>query len=62
MVSIDPFANLSLGRAASLRWTLRDIQARRTKLMPVADGDLRHLIDLELIELRDDTGVGREAP
>ena len=49
----NPFAEFSLVRAIGLRWTLRDIQARRLKLSPVSDEDLRVLIGLGLIELHD---------
>ncbi|WP_371818041.1 hypothetical protein [Bradyrhizobium sp. CCBAU 53421] len=37
-----------------MRWTLRDIQARRLKLSPVSDDDLRVLAGLGLVELHDD--------
>jgi hypothetical protein len=53
----NPFANFDLERAIGLRWTLRDIKARRLKLLPVSDLDLRALIDLGLVELRDDAPV-----
>lgn len=33
---------------------LRDIKAKRLKLSPVSDYDLNTLIDLGLIEMRDD--------
>jgi len=49
----DPFAHLTLDRAISLRWTLRDILAKRTKFLPVADADLRLLLDIGLVELHD---------
>ena len=35
----NPFAKLGLERAIDLRWTLRDIQARRLKMSPVSDED-----------------------
>ena len=44
----NPFADFNLDKAIGLRWTLRDIQARRTKLSPVSDEDLRVLADLGL--------------
>jgi len=49
----NPFADYSLERAISLRWALRDIKAKRLKLMPVGDSDLRALIELGLIVMRD---------
>ena len=50
----NPFAELSLERAIGLRWTLRDIQARRLKMSPVSDEDLRVLTELGLIEVREE--------
>ncbi len=49
-----PFAHLGLERAIALRWTLRDIKAKRLKLSPVSAGDLNILTELGLIEMRDD--------
>ncbi len=49
----NPFVEFNLERAIGLRWTLRDIQARRLKMSPVSSEDLRILTDLGLIELRD---------
>ncbi|ANW00485.1 hypothetical protein [Bradyrhizobium icense] len=50
----NPFAEFGLEKAIGLRWTLRDIQARRLKLTPVSDEDLRTLTDLGLVEVRDE--------
>ncbi len=50
----NPFAAFSLEKAIGLRWTLRDIQARRLKLSPVSDEDLKTLTGLGLIEVRED--------
>jgi hypothetical protein len=50
----NPFAQFSLERAIALRWTLRDIQARRTKMSPVSDEDLRTLTELGLVAARDE--------
>jgi hypothetical protein len=55
------FADFSLERAIALRWTLRDIQARRLKLPPVSDEDLRVLSELGLIELQDGNPVLTQA-
>ena len=52
-VKCDPFEHLTLDRAISLRWTLRDILAKRTKFLPVADDDLQLLVDMGLAEMRD---------
>ena len=49
-----PFTHLSLERAIALRWTLRDIKARRLKLSPMSGIDLAILTELGLVEVRDD--------
>ena len=49
-----PFARLSLERAIALRWTLRDIKAKRLKLSPVSQADLATLTELGLIEMQED--------
>ena len=53
----DPFAEFGLERAIALRWALRDIKSKRLKLSPVSDADLRRLIDLGLVEMRDDAPI-----
>ena len=57
----NPFAELSLERAIGLRWTLRDIQARRLKMSPVSDEDLTVLKNLGLIDVRDEGPVLTQA-
>lgn len=57
----SPFAEFNLEKAIGLRWTLRDIQARRIKMSPVSDEDLRLLTDLGLIEVRDEGPVLTQA-
>ena len=52
-----PFAHLPLERAIALRWILRDIAAKRTKLSPVSASDLRELMELGLVEMHDDAPV-----
>ena len=52
-----PLANFNLEKAIALRWALRDILGNRLKLSPVKDDDLRTLIDLGLVEIRDDSPV-----
>lgn len=54
IVQDDPFAHLSLDQAISLRWTLRDILANRTKFMPLADADLHLLVEMGLVEVHDE--------
>ena len=44
-------------RAISLRWVLRDIKADRLKLSPVDQRDLLDLIDMGLVEMRNDAPV-----
>jgi hypothetical protein len=41
-------------RAITLRWVLRDIKANRLKLSPIDQHDLRDLIDMGLVEMRND--------
>jgi hypothetical protein len=53
----NPFAHLTLERAIALRWTLRDIEAKRTKLSPVSASDLKALMELGLVEMHDDAPV-----
>jgi hypothetical protein len=52
-----PLAHLELERAIALRWAMRDIIADRLKLTPVKDEDLRTLVELGLVEMRDDAPV-----
>jgi hypothetical protein len=53
----SPLADLSVEMAIHLRWVLRDIKAKRTKLSPVGPDDLRTLIEMGLIEMRDKVPV-----
>ena len=50
----SPWAALDLDTAIRLRWALRDIKAKRTKLTPVSPGDLKTLLEMGLIEMCDD--------
>jgi len=50
-------ASLELKDAVRLRWTLHDIKSRRTEIVPVSPDDLRILIDMGLVEMRDDVPV-----
>jgi hypothetical protein len=49
----NPFAWFSVEKAIALRWTLRDIKAKRLKLSPVAENDMQILIGLGLVEILD---------
>lgn len=53
MVQDDPFAHLTLERSISLRWTLRDILAKRTKFLPFDQSDLQLLVEMGLAEVHD---------
>ena len=52
-----PSAGLSLDARIRLRWVLRDIKAKRTKLSPVSSDDIRTLIEMGLIEMHDEIPV-----
>lgn len=44
-------------RAIAFRWVLRDVKANRLKLSPIDQQDLQDLIDMGLLELRNDAPV-----
>ena len=48
-------------RAIILRWVLRDIKANRLKLSPVDQCDLLELIEMGLVEMRNDVPVLTDA-
>ena len=50
----SPWAGLDLDTAIRLRWALRDIKAKRTKLTPVSPDDLKTLVEMGLVEMRDE--------
>ena len=56
---------IGLDTAIRLRWALRDIKAKRTKLTPVSPSDLKTLFEMGLVEMRDDapmlTNEGHQA-
>ena len=47
-------ASLELKDAVRLRWALHDIKSQRTEIIPVSPDDLRILIDMGLVEMKDD--------
>ena len=53
----SPWAGLDLDTAIRLRWALRDIKAKRTKLTPVSPSDLKTLLEMDLVKMRDDAPV-----
>jgi len=57
----NPFAEFGLDKAIALRWTLRDIRARRVKMSPVSNEDLHVLTDLGMIEVRDEGPILTQA-
>jgi hypothetical protein len=50
----DPFDGLDLQETIDLRWTLRDIRARRWKLSPLNPSHLEKLETMNLIEMLGD--------
>ena len=50
----SPLAGLGVEKAIHLRWVLRDIKGKRTKLSPVSLDDLQTLIEMGLVEIRDE--------
>ena len=53
---------LNLDTAIRLRWAMRDIRSKRTKLTPVSENDLAALLDLGFVEMQEGiprlTGLG----
>src|ERR1700731_4466019 len=50
----DPFNGLDLEEIIDLRWTLRDIRAKRWKLSPINPSHLEKLKSMNLIEMDND--------
>jgi hypothetical protein len=50
----SPLAGLDIDAAIRLRWALRDIKAKRTKLSPISPDDLKRLTELGLVEMHDE--------
>ena len=61
----SPWAGLDLDTAIRLRWALRDIKAKRTKLTPVSPSDSKTLLEMGLINMSFDapllTNEGHQA-
>jgi hypothetical protein len=57
----NPFADLDLEQAIGLRWTLRDIAAKRWILSPINPAHLDTLIAMDLVEMRDNVPVLKQA-
>jgi hypothetical protein len=50
----SPMTGLELDTAIRLRWVLRDIKGKRTKLSLVGPDDLRTLLEMGLVEMREE--------
>jgi hypothetical protein len=50
-------AGLDLDTAIRLRWALRDIKAKRTKFSPLSPDDLSILVEMGLVEIRDEVAA-----
>ncbi|MBR1270446.1 hypothetical protein JQ629_23495 [Bradyrhizobium sp. AUGA SZCCT0222] len=46
-------SGLNLDTAIRLRWAMRDIRSKRTKLTPVSENDLAALMDLGFVEMQE---------
>jgi hypothetical protein len=61
----SPLTRVDLDTAIHIRWALRDIKAKRTKLTPVSPGDFKTLIEMGLVEMGDEaprlTSEGHQA-
>ena len=55
-------AGLDLDTGIRLRWAMRDIRGKRTKMSPVSENDLAALMDFGFVEMREGlprlTGLG----
>jgi hypothetical protein len=47
-------ASLPVDNAIALRWTLRDIDRKRTRFSPVSPADQKLLMEMGLVEMNDD--------
>jgi hypothetical protein len=47
-------AGLDLDTAIRLRWVMRDIKAKRTRLLPVSEDDLAALMNLGFVEMQEE--------
>jgi hypothetical protein len=50
----NPFSDLDLQQSIDLRWTLRDIKAKRWILSPINPSHLQKLMAMGLVEMRDE--------
>jgi hypothetical protein len=53
----NPFSDLDLQQAIELRWTLRDIKAKRWVLSSIHPAHLQTLIAMSLVEIQNDYPV-----
>jgi hypothetical protein len=57
MIDDDPFRDLDRSEAIGLRWSLRDISAKRWILTPIKAAHMEKLLAMGLIEFRDEIPV-----
>jgi len=61
----SPWAEMDLDTAIRLRWALRDIKGKRTKLTPISPSDLMALTEMGLVQMSNDapllTSEGHQA-
>ena len=57
----DPFRDLDRIEAINLRWSLRDISAKRWMLTPIKAAHMETLLEMGLIEMRDEIPVLTDA-
>ncbi len=61
MENDDPFHGLDLSEAIDLRWSMRDIRARRWKIAPIKAAHMEKLLAMGLIEMQDEIPVLTDA-
>lgn len=61
MIEDDPFRDLDRSEAIELRWSLRDISAKRWILTPIKAAHMEKLLTMGLIEFRDEIPVLTDA-
>jgi hypothetical protein len=53
----DPFRDLDQSQAIDLRWSLRDVCAKRWKMSPIKGARIGKLLSMGLIEFKDELPV-----
>jgi hypothetical protein len=57
----DPFRDIDLNGAIGLRWSLRDIRARRWSMSPIKAAHMEKLLAMGLIEFQDEIPILTDA-